>query len=413
MQPPRVWRQALLRIAAVVGVLGITLGGLHYWMELKRLDGTVVLLAQREAESFVDKHLRGDAIDLGDPRLANAVRQTLLEHFPIVEFYDLDRRKRLEVIAPGKESIESALRDSMHGFPDGRNPVYHRIDVLDTTLIQVLIPLPIGIFEGVYEVDAATIAEIKRSMVRAVLGIILSVVATGVLLLPLLVGLNREVVRTSTAMLTGNIELLEVLGSAIATRDVDTSAHNYRVTLYAIELARAVKFPDSGMRGLIAGSFLHDVGKIGVPDSILSKPGKLDAEEVRVMETHVEQGGQILQKSSWLGTAREVVLNHHEKFNGTGYPCGLGGEAIPLAARIFAIVDVFDALTSRRPYKAPMSLDDSLAILKADAGSHFDPVLIDAFARIAPNVYRRLTAMSDAEVEAQLRRITGGYFVLA
>jgi HD-GYP domain-containing protein (c-di-GMP phosphodiesterase class II) len=413
MQIPRVWRQALVRIAGMVGVLSVALGSLQYWVEVERLDSTIVLLAQREADGFVDQHLRGEAVDLGDPRLIGAVRTVLLAHFPIVEFYDLDQKKRLEVIAPGKEWVEAALRGRKHGFPVDQTPIYHRMDVRETTFIQVLIPLPVGIFEGVYEVDAETTAEIKHSMVRAVLGIVLSVAATGVLLFPLLIGLNREVVRTSRAILTGNIELLEVLGSAIAKRDSDTSAHNYRVALYAIELARAIGLPADQMRSLVAGSFLHDVGKIGIPDGILLKPGKLDPGEFEIMKTHVELGGHILQKSSWLATARDVVLNHHEKYNGAGYPGGLVGEAIPLSARIFAVVDVFDALTSRRPYKEPMSLDESLGILRKDAGSHFDPVLVDAFAGIAPALYRRLCAMTDAEAEALLRETIAGYFGLA
>jgi HD-GYP domain-containing protein (c-di-GMP phosphodiesterase class II) len=413
MQIPRVWRQALIRIAGMVGVLSVALGSLQYWVEVERLDSTVVLLAQREADDFVDQYLRSEALDLGDPRLIQTVRTALLGHFPIVELYDLDRNKRLEVIATGKEWVEAALRDRKHGFPVDQKPIYHRIDVRETTFIQVLIPLPVGIFEGVYEVDAETTAAIERSMVRAVAGIVLSVLATGVLLFPLLIGLNREVVRTSRAILSGNIELLEVLGSAIAKRDSDTSAHNYRVALYAIELAHAIKLPGDEMLALIAGSFLHDVGKIGIPDGILLKPGNLDPDEFEVMKTHVELGGHILEKSSWLATAREVVLNHHEKFDGSGYPLGLAGAAIPLSARIFAVVDMFDALTSRRPYKEPMSLDQSLAVLRADAGSHFDPALIEAFTRIAPAIYQSVCALTDAEAEERLRRTIVGYFGLA
>lgn len=410
---PRVWRQAFVRILGMVAVLSILLGGIEYWVEIERLDNTVVLLAKREANDFVDRNLRVASINPDDPRLVDAVRATLLSHFPIVEFYDLDKRKRMEVIADGKKWVEEALRGRKHGFPADDTPIYHRIVFEKNTFIQVLIPLPIGIFEGVYEVDAETTAEIRQSLVRAVLGIVLSVIATGLLLFPLLVSLNREVVRTSRAILTGNIELLEVLGSAIAKRDSDTSAHNYRVALYAIELARAINLPGEQMRSLIAGSFLHDVGKIGVPDAILLKPGKLDAGEFEIMKTHVELGAHILQKSSWLATARDVVLNHHEKFNGTGYPHGLVGPAIPLSARIFAVVDVFDALTSKRPYKEPMSLDQSLAILQNDAGTHFDPVLVEAFARIAPAFHRRLSGMTEAEAEELLRVTTAGYFGLA
>jgi HD-GYP domain-containing protein (c-di-GMP phosphodiesterase class II) len=245
-----------------------------------------------------------------------------------------------------------------------------------------------------------------------VLTVVLSVVATGVLLFPLLMGLNREVVRTSKAILAGNIELMEVLGSAIAKRDSDTNTHNYRVTLYAIELARTIKLPGESMRALIAGAFLHDVGKIGIPDAILLKPGKLDEQEFATMKTHVDQGDHILKKSTWLTDARDVVLNHHEKFNGGGYPRGIKGEDIPLSARIFAIVDVFDALTSERPYKAPMPLEQSLDILRRDAGSHFDPDLVAAFVNIAPALYRHLREMSDDEIEGLLRHKAAHYFGL-
>ncbi len=413
MHLPKIWRQAIARIAGVVTILSIALGSLDYWIEIERVDSMVVGLAQREAHDFVDRHLRSGAVDLGDPRLAEAVRAGLLSHFPIVEFYDRRQQKRLEVLAAGKEWVEAALKGRRHGFPADDTPIYHRIDVRDRTFIQVLIPVPVGYFEGVYEVDAQTTAEIRQGLVRAVLSIVLSVAATGVLLFPLLIGLNREVVRNSRAILAGNIELMEVLGSAIAKRDSDTSTHNYRVTLYAIELARAVDLPDAEMRSLIAGAFLHDVGKIGIPDGILLKPGKLDADEFAVMKTHVELGGHILEKSSWLTTARDVVLNHHEKFDGKGYPRGLAGESIPLPGRIFAVVDVFDALTSKRPYKEPMSLDQSLGILEKDAGSHFDPALVAAFGRIAPALHGRLKAMGDADVEDLLRQTASRYFGLA
>lgn len=412
MQIPDLWRRALLRIAVAVTVLGAVLGGLDYWIEIERVDDMVVRLAQKEAHSFVDKFLDESDIDLAAPAIRTDIENVLLEHFPIIELYDLDKKKQQEVIAPGKEWIEDVLKGKRHGFPTDNRPIYHRIDTGEKTFIQVIIPLHFGYFEGVFELDDATLAEIEQGLLRAVFTVFLSVVATGLLLFPLLMGLNREVVRTSKAILAGNIELMEVLGSAIAKRDSDTNAHNYRVTLYAIELARAIKLPDEEMRSLIAGAFLHDVGKIGIPDAILLKPGKLDAEEFAVMKTHVELGGHILEKSTWLTTARDVVLNHHEKYDGKGYPRGLVGEKIPLSARIFAVVDVFDALTSKRPYKEPMSLEQSLNILKKDAGSHFDPTLVDAFVRIAPMLHRHLGEMSDGEVEERLRQTAGNYYGL-
>jgi len=169
---------------------------------------------------------------------------------------------------------------------------------------------------------------------------------------------------------------------------------------------------DAGkIRDLIAGAFLHDVGKIGISDSILLKPAKLTEEEFTVMKTHVTLGVDILTKSNWLQSARDVVEFHHEKFAGTGYMRGLKGEDIPINARIFAIVDVFDALTSKRPYKEPLPFDETMAILRRDSGSHFDPRLIAAFDGIVEPLYREVSGIPDEAVEKMLKAIIQRYFL--
>jgi putative two-component system response regulator len=133
-------------------------------------------------------------------------------------------------------------------------------------------------------------------------------------------------------------------------------------------------------------SAMHDVGKIGIPDRVLLKPGKLDAQEWEIMRSHTTIGGTILEgsRSPVLQTAHEIALTHHERWDGTGYPAGLRGEEIPLAARITAVCDVFDALRSNRRYKDRWTLEDTLAELAAQRGRHFDPALVDAFLELAP-----------------------------
>ena len=164
----------------------------------------------------------------------------------------------------------------------------------------------------------------------------------------------------------------------------------------------------SAMQSLIAGSFLHDVGKIGIPDAILLKPGKLDATEFAVMRTHVEQGEEIVTGMGWLDGANDVVAAHHEKWDGSGYPRGLRGEAIPLAARIFAVADVFDALCSKRPYKEPMPFSKAMEILERDTGTHFDPGVMAVFRGIAASIHQRLENTSEDEtrglLEARVRQ---------
>ncbi|MBI5598739.1 MAG: HD domain-containing protein [Deltaproteobacteria bacterium] len=207
-----------------------------------------------------------------------------------------------------------------------------------------------------------------------------------------------------------NIELLEVLGSAIAKRDSDTSVHNYRVTVIAIRLAEAAGLGRGEIKALIKGSFLHDVGKIGISDNILIKPDRLTSEEFETMKGHVRHGIDIISSYNWLKDASDVVRYHHEKYDGSGYMSGMSGEDIPLNARIFAIADVFDALTSLRPYKKPLCYEDAMRILEESSGSHFDPNLLGVFKGIAETVYGEIVHAGDSDIEDVLKRLINEYF---
>ncbi len=283
--------------------------------------------------------------------------------------------------------------------------------------MQVLLPIAkngtlLGYFEGVYEVTAETANNIKAGIIRALTLTVVVVLTTSITLYAIIIFLNRGLVRLSSALLKSNVELMEVLGSAIAIRDADTHLHNYRVTVYAIRLAEALGLSKHNIQRLIAGAFLHDVGKIGISDTILLKPRvRLTAQELQVMRTHVLLGMNIIAKADWLRGARDVVEFHHEKFDGNGYMKGLKGEAIPLYARIFAIVDVFDALTSRRPYKESFSFDDARAIMRRGRGSHFDPRLLDEFDAIASKLFAKINNTEDAVVEATLRKLLNKYYL--
>jgi putative two-component system response regulator len=145
---------------------------------------------------------------------------------------------------------------------------------------------------------------------------------------------------------------------------------------------------------------LHDIGKVGIPDAILLKPGKLTPEEWTIMQRHAEIGGQILADSGFLllDLARTIALTHHEKWDGSGYPARLRGEAIPLAGRIVAIADVFDALTSERPYKPAWPIEKAVALITEGAGRHFDPALVPLFARELPGLLEIRELFRDADV---------------
>jgi len=237
---------------------------------------------------------------------------------------------------------------------------------------------------------------------RVTLIALTSGLATAACLYPLLVNLYRRVFRFADDVVTSNLELASVMGAAIAQRDSETGEHNFRVTLYAFRLAEAWGDPGLDMRALLLGAFLHDVGKIGIRDAILLKPGPLTEEEMAAMRTHVGLGLKIIGSSTWLQLARNVIEGHHERFDGKGYPRGLTGTAIPLEARLFSIVDVFDALTSERPYKRPLPLAESLTCIQGAAGSQFDPDMVAAFCRIAGDAYRAIHPATETELQDML-----------
>jgi putative nucleotidyltransferase with HDIG domain len=240
----------------------------------------------------------------------------------------------------------------------------------------------------------------------AVVGLVLAVAAVQY---PILLQLVRRITGMSVDLLDSNLATIQVLGSAIAKRDSDTDAHNCRVTIYALRLAEAVGIEADAARDLIKGSLLHDVGKIGVSDKILLKPGRLTDAETREMHKHVRYGVEIVEPSRWLAEAGDVVRNHHEKYDGSGYDDGLRGDRIPLVARIFAIADVFDALTSRRPYKEAIAVPEAVRILREGRGTHFDPRLLDAFEPIAGPLYERVS-QSEEGARLELDEIVAHYF---
>ncbi len=193
--------------------------------------------------------------------------------------------------------------------------------------------------------------------------------------------------RTEELELT-QLEIVRRLGRAAEYRDNETGYHIIRMSKFSQMLGLAAGMGQRDSELLLNASPMHDIGKIGIPDSILLKPGKLNSEEWEIMKTHAEIGAEILSghHSPLLKMASDIALTHHEKWDGSGYPRGLRGEDIPLVGRIVAIADVFDALTSERPYKTAWQVSDAIAEINRGAGSHFDPSLVEHFNSIIEDI---------------------------
>jgi putative two-component system response regulator len=184
------------------------------------------------------------------------------------------------------------------------------------------------------------------------------------------------------------LHIVQRLGRAAEYKDNETGMHVIRMSRYAQMLGLAAGLDAQVAEDLMHAAPMHDIGKIGIPDNILKKPGKLDAEEWAVMKTHSEIGADIIGEhpDRMLTMAREIALSHHEKYDGSGYPHGLAGDQIPLLGRIVAVADVFDALTSARPYKPAWSFEKAFAYLTEQRGRHFEPALVDLFVERLPEV---------------------------
>lgn len=178
------------------------------------------------------------------------------------------------------------------------------------------------------------------------------------------------------------LDTVKVMANAIEGRDRYTRGHVDRVTKYATLLARELRWPPDHLRILELGARLHDIGKIRVPDQILNKPGPLDDEEWHIMKKHPSVGARILRGITHLQPAMPYILYHHERWDGTGYPEGLRGREIPIEARLLAIVDVYDAITTKRPYHPAQDHEEVVEILNSESGKHFDPDLVPIFIHV-------------------------------
>jgi HD-GYP domain-containing protein (c-di-GMP phosphodiesterase class II) len=414
--PQALRRQIVSRLALAGILISLIAGAISYAIENRHIETSVFSMVLESAQHFNApenrRHLAGD----NGPDQSGLKR--LLDDSPFLAIRILDPSGRLQAEAWKSAPADLRLRVAAHRQPLPEPGASHR-DWLQSNgeeFVQVVIPLaetpgkPLAYLEGIFPIDARLRQEHDARAISSMLFALFSaLVATG-LLYPVLMGLMKQSLKLSSTLLDSNIELIGTLGSAIAKRDSDTDSHNYRVTLYATRLAEILGRPNEEVQDLIVGAFLHDIGKIGIPDAILLKPGHLTESEFLIMKQHVLLGQQIIANNQWLRKAATVISSHHEKYDGTGYPSGLRGEEIPLPARIFAIVDVFDALTSERPYKKAFPLEEAKRIVRDGCGKHFDPAIGNAFLKNADRLFDEIGTAPHDDLVARLRVIIGRHF---
>jgi len=402
----------VFRLFLVWILLSTVIGGIVLLLELNSIDSALLELAAGETTEL--RKLHGEFLSSPSKEHLEQIRLEVASHIDDGHFLwiNLYNAEKQLILVVKNDAEEQMIHDTEKAKPlllFGPTMQFRRyVGKSGQVFILVLVPLEdgstsiAGYFEAVYKVDDRIINSIKSRILVTLSQVITIIFITALVMYPVIILLNRRVMRVSQDLSLANIGLLKTLGSAVAKRDSETNSHNYRVTILAVHLAEEFGLRKELVAGLINESFLHDVGKIAIQDSILLKPGKLTLEETEKMRTHVTHGVDIVKNYYGLEAAVSIIQYHHEKFDGSGYPAGISGQAIPLPARIFAIADVFDALISRRPYKEAFSLEDSLRILCSESGAHFDPELVEAFSRIATDEYQMLMSVDDGSLNMML-----------
>jgi putative nucleotidyltransferase with HDIG domain len=214
-----------------------------------------------------------------------------------------------------------------------------------------------------------------------------------------LVTARTEQLRQAITTLERSYDItLEALGNALDLKDAETEGHSKRVTAFTIAMARAMGLSADQIRVIARGAFLHDIGKMAIPDAILRKPGALDQEEIAIMREHCYRGYQILRRIPFLSEAAEIVYSHQEKYDGSGYPRGLKGDQIPLGARIFSVADTLDAMTSNRPYRAAQPFSAARDEIQRWSGRQFDPQVVATFMQMPENIWDDLRKGIDEQI---------------
>ena len=402
----------------LAGVL--CLGG-AFFVEYRRVEQSVVDGAVKEGKIYYSLFLdyfegdrNTDTAEL-EKRLVAALNLT---PYLYLEFFSPDRKLITRVgDKKGSDANQLFINKGLVMIPSAGRLVYK---ILSSERVLLKITLPVmngdqvltGYMSGVYQLPAADMKAVVNRF--ALTGAITSgaVLCCGIFCYLGFFLLNNRLVRTINGLSGCNIFLLKKLGTALGKSDCLDDGHSSRLLIYSINLAIASGVPGNQIRELIIGSCLHDIEMLSVPVSILHKDAPLSRDERSLVDKHAKEGFDAVKKIKWIVNGARMVRHHHEKYDGSGYPDGLKHEKIPLNARIFTIADTFDAMTSSRPYRKPLSIEEALRQLGQGSGKHFDPVLLSTFMKIVPGLFARLDDMGLSDLEKEADKLVRRYIGL-
>jgi len=361
-----------------------------------------------------EKNIFLDRFDVRDLKyILNAIKKR--DDVVYFEVYD-NYLKQILKVKKEQNKIFDHINKILNQIDETSSATIHRLIPIDKENVYLFFHmrfksnLKYYYLNMVFKLDKQSIQKIHNDIQISIIIVLTTIALVFIFVFPTIYSQYKSLLEAKNKLLQSNINTLISLGNAIAKRDSDTGDHNYRVTYYSIKIAQKLNLSNEQIISLIKGAFLHDIGKIAISDAILLKPAKLDDKEFENMKTHTTKGVEIVQNNLWLEDAKDVISYHHEKVDGSGYPNGLKGDEIPYNARIFAVADVFDALTSKRPYKKPFSLEDSLQIIKNGAGTHFDENIVEAFEEIHKKIYYDILDISSKELEIIFYKTIQPYF---
>ncbi len=380
-----------------------------------------------EIKINVDKELKKYNKDLklsSQEIIKNNVKNFMKDlGFITIEIYDYNQGEFFSfTVTQDKFQDEVKLLENhddkiTHNFPTTGKMGFDFFELAeDKYFLQIFYPLYksnelLGYIEGIAYIEPSVVNRFKNTIYATIVTVILTILFFSLLIFPIIYVAYKKLNKNRIELLKSNITAIHTIGNAIALRDSDTDEHNYRVTLYSIKLAEMMKLNNEEIKKIIIGAFLHDVGKIGITDIILLKNSKLNKDEFTIMQSHVVKGVELIKGNDWLSLSKDIILYHHEKYDGSGYPNGVKGGDIPLIARIFSIIDVFDALTSKRPYKEAFTYKKSMQILQENRGKHFDVNILDEFNKISEKLYLDTQLKSKSLLKNELDILIHKYFL--